>query len=100
MNPIATSLLVFACVFGGALLGMVLQAVLPSIICVPTRKIDVQRSLQAQALSLAIAIAQTRWLMFAQSANSVSVPQPLRSAYDHELSRWRPPGPPTHMAGR
>jgi fluoride ion exporter CrcB/FEX len=29
MNPIATSMIVFACVFGGALVGMLLHSVLP-----------------------------------------------------------------------
>ena len=38
-------------------------------------KNDGQRTLQAQALGLAVQIAQTRWLMFAQQ--QVSVPMPL-----------------------
>lgn len=38
-------------------------------------KNDSQRSLQAQAQGLAVQIAQTRWLMFAQQ--QVSVPMPL-----------------------
>jgi hypothetical protein len=38
-------------------------------------KNDAQRSLQAQALALAIQLGQTRWLMFAQQ--QVSVPMPL-----------------------
>jgi hypothetical protein len=35
---------------------------------------DAQRSLQAQALSIVIALGQTRWLMAEQRANSISVP--------------------------
>jgi len=35
---------------------------------------DTQRSLQAQATSMAISIGETRWLMYAQAANSVSKP--------------------------
>jgi ABC-type transporter Mla maintaining outer membrane lipid asymmetry permease subunit MlaE len=30
MNPIATSVIVFACIFGGAVLGMFLRGVLPA----------------------------------------------------------------------
>ena len=37
-------------------------------------KDDAQRSLQAEALSLVISLGQTRWLIAAQRANSVSVP--------------------------
>jgi hypothetical protein len=37
-------------------------------------KNDAQRSLQAQALSIAVALGQTRWLMFEQKTASVSVP--------------------------
>jgi len=37
-------------------------------------KDDTQRSLQAQALSIAIGLGQTRWLMYAQSTTSVSLP--------------------------
>jgi hypothetical protein len=37
-------------------------------------KDDRQRSLQAQALSIATSIAQTRWLMYEQSATSVPMP--------------------------
>lgn len=35
---------------------------------------DVQRSLQAQALSLALTIGQTRWLMFEQGDRSIPMP--------------------------
>ncbi len=35
---------------------------------------DMQRGLQAQALSLAMSSAQTRWLMFEQRTTSVSIP--------------------------
>jgi hypothetical protein len=37
-------------------------------------KDDAQRSMQSQALSIAIGLGQTRWLMYAQRANSVSTP--------------------------
>jgi hypothetical protein len=37
-------------------------------------KDDAQRSLKAQALGLATSLGQTRWLMFAQGATSVSKP--------------------------
>jgi hypothetical protein len=37
-------------------------------------KDDTQRSLQAQALSIAIGLGQTRWLMYEQSVTSVSLP--------------------------
>jgi len=37
-------------------------------------KDDTQRSLKAQALSMALGLGQTRWLMFAQGATSVSRP--------------------------
>ena len=37
-------------------------------------KDNTQRSLQAQALSIAIGAAQTRWLMYEQSASSVPLP--------------------------
>jgi hypothetical protein len=35
---------------------------------------DVQRSLQAQALSIGVTIAQTRWLLVAQSRRSIPMP--------------------------
>jgi hypothetical protein len=35
---------------------------------------DTQRSLQAQAQSLAMSLGQTRWLLFAQSGTSISTP--------------------------
>lgn len=35
---------------------------------------DAQRSSQAQAMSIVLSLAQTRWLMFEQSANSISFP--------------------------
>ncbi len=35
---------------------------------------DTQRSLQAQATSLAMSLGETRWLMYAQAANSISKP--------------------------
>jgi hypothetical protein len=37
-------------------------------------KNDAQRSLQAQALGIAVTLGQTRWLMFEQNTASVSVP--------------------------
>jgi hypothetical protein len=37
-------------------------------------KDDQQRSIQAQALSVVMGLAQTRWLMYEQGANSVSKP--------------------------
>ena len=37
-------------------------------------KNDTQRSLQSQALSLAVDIAKTRWLMYEQATTSVSIP--------------------------
>ena len=37
-------------------------------------KDDVQRSLQAQALSIAMSVGQTRWLMYEQGAASISMP--------------------------
>jgi hypothetical protein len=37
-------------------------------------KDDVQRSIQAQAMSITMALGQTRWLLAAQRGNSVSVP--------------------------
>jgi hypothetical protein len=37
-------------------------------------KDDPQRSIHAQALSIVMALAQTRWLMYEQGANSVSKP--------------------------
>ena len=39
-----------------------------------TPKDDLQRSVQSQALSMAVNLAQTRWLMYEQGANSVSKP--------------------------
>ncbi len=39
-----------------------------------TPKDDRQRSLQSQALNIVIGLAQTRWLMYEQEANSVSKP--------------------------
>lgn len=35
---------------------------------------DAQRSIQAQALSIAISLGQTRWLMYEQRATSISIP--------------------------
>jgi hypothetical protein len=35
---------------------------------------DLQRSIQAQALSIVMGVTQTRWLMYEQGANSVSKP--------------------------
>jgi hypothetical protein len=37
-------------------------------------KNDAQRSLQAQALSIAMGLEKTRWLMYEQTATSVSIP--------------------------
>ena len=37
-------------------------------------KDDTQRSLQAQASSMVLSLGETRWLMFSQSANSISKP--------------------------
>ena len=37
-------------------------------------KNDTQRSIQSQALSIAVDIGKTRWLMYAQQATSVSMP--------------------------
>jgi hypothetical protein len=37
-------------------------------------KDDAQRSLQAQALSIAMSIGQTRWLMYEQGVTSISMP--------------------------
>lgn len=37
-------------------------------------KDDAQRSIQSQALSIVIGLGQTRWLMYEQRSNSVSVP--------------------------
>jgi hypothetical protein len=37
-------------------------------------KNDTQRSLQSQALSIAVDLGKTRWLMYAQQATSVSIP--------------------------
>jgi hypothetical protein len=37
-------------------------------------KNDAQRSIQSQALSIAVDIGKTRWLMYAQQATSVSMP--------------------------
>jgi hypothetical protein len=37
-------------------------------------KNDAQRSIQSQALSMAISLGQTRWLLFAQSGTSISIP--------------------------
>jgi hypothetical protein len=39
-----------------------------------TPQTDAQRSMQAQALSIVLALGQTRWLMAEQRVNSVSVP--------------------------
>jgi hypothetical protein len=35
---------------------------------------DAQRSLQAEALSIAMSVGQTRWLMYEQNATSISMP--------------------------
>jgi hypothetical protein len=35
---------------------------------------DSQRAIQVQAINISLALAQTRWLMYEQSANSISVP--------------------------
>ena len=35
---------------------------------------DAQRSIQAQALNIAISLGQTRWLMYEQRATSISIP--------------------------
>jgi hypothetical protein len=37
-------------------------------------KNDVQRALQAQALSIAMSVGQTRWLMYEQGTTSISMP--------------------------
>jgi hypothetical protein len=39
-----------------------------------TPKDDAQRSLQAQALSITLSLAQTRWLMYEQGVTSISMP--------------------------
>ncbi len=39
-----------------------------------TPKDDRQRSLQSQALNIVVGLAQTRWLMYEQESNSVSMP--------------------------
>ena len=51
---------------GGEILYEKIQALAP--------KNDTQRSLQGQALSIAVDIAKTRWLMYAQQVTSVSMP--------------------------
>jgi hypothetical protein len=51
---------------GGEILYEKIQALSP--------KNDMQRSLQGQALSIAVDIGKTRWLMYAQQATSVSIP--------------------------
>ena len=51
---------------GGEILYEKIQALSP--------KNDMQRSLQGQALSIAVDIGKTRWLMYAQQATSVSMP--------------------------
>jgi hypothetical protein len=35
---------------------------------------DAQRAMQVQAINISLSLAQTRWLMFEQNANSISVP--------------------------
>jgi hypothetical protein len=35
---------------------------------------DAQRSIQVQAINISLSLAQTRWLMYEQSANSISFP--------------------------
>lgn len=35
---------------------------------------DAQRSIQGQAITISFSLAQTRWLMYEQNANSISVP--------------------------
>jgi len=35
---------------------------------------EAQRSIQGQAINISLSLAQTRWLMFEQTANSISVP--------------------------
>ena len=51
---------------GGEILYEKIQALSP--------KNETQRSLQGQALSIAVDIGKTRWLMYAQQATSVSMP--------------------------
>jgi len=51
---------------GGEILYEKIQALSP--------KNDTQRSLQGQALSIAMDLGKTRWLMFAQAISSVSMP--------------------------
>jgi hypothetical protein len=51
---------------GGEILFDKIQALSP--------KDDVQRSLQSQALSIAVSLGQTRWLMYEQGATSISMP--------------------------
>jgi len=51
---------------GGEILFDKIQGLVP--------KDDAQRALQAQALSLAMSLAQTRWLMYEQGATSISMP--------------------------
>jgi hypothetical protein len=85
MSPVATSLIVFACVFG---------RILPQdrtrrsqsdpttsgskIVYDKIQELspgnDSQRSLKTEAISLAVGLAQTRSLMFEQSAVSISRP--------------------------
>ena len=90
------SLVAFACVFGAALFGMILRALLPKqhlsadskdtvrlgmgVIATMAALVlgllvtDTQRALQAQASSMAIDIGKMRWLMFEQGSNSISMP--------------------------
>src|SRR6266550_2017815 len=106
MNSVTISLIVFACVIGGALIGLLLGKVLPpnhlsgdskdvvkvgmglvgtmtaillGLLVASAKSFydpqnDAQHSLQTQALSIAIDLGKTRWLMFEQGSSSVSVP--------------------------
>ncbi|HTF63081.1 MAG TPA: hypothetical protein VK638_10255 [Edaphobacter sp.] len=99
MSSITISSIVFACVFGGALFGMSLRAMLPES-HVDTSSRDVVRLSMglvvtmaalvlgllvasakgsydaqiAQASSMVLSLGETRWLMSSQNANSISKP--------------------------
>lgn len=93
MSPVVTSLIVFACVFGGALLGVALRAVLPPHHLSPesrnvlTMSMGVVGTMAAIVLGLLIASAQGSYELQRNEVTEISAKVVL---LDHILAHYGP----------
>ena len=95
MNTLATSAIALICVFGGALLGFWLRAVLPEDHLSPTSrdlvKLGMGTIATMTALVLGLLVARQRTPMTRRAANSLSCPPKL--SYSVASSRITDPTP-------